>query len=126
MRTFLLLLPAALGLLALGAHFLRRGEYLYTLACLAVLWLLRGRRRSSVRWIQLVLALGAVEWLRTLAILVPQRRAAGEPTGRLVAILGGVALLSVVGALLLETPALRRRFAPDAAPAPPPPASPVA
>ena len=110
MRAFLLALPAGLSALVLGAHFLRRGNLPLVAACLALFLLLFVRRAWAARVVQAALVLGALEWLRTLAVLLPERRAAGEPWVRLVAILGAVALVAVVGALLLETRALRARF----------------
>lgn len=126
MKTFLLLLPAGLGLVTLAAHFLRRGNFLVVLACLAALTLLGVRRRSAARALQIALVIGAAEWLRTLAVLLPERRAAGEPGGRLALILGAVALVSLLGAALFETPALRRRFAPPSPAGPTPGAAPDA
>jgi hypothetical protein len=110
MRAFLLLLPAGLSALVLGAHFLRRGELGLLAACLVLLGLLFVRRPWAVRLLQLALLAGAFEWLRTLAQLLPARRAAGEPWVRLVAILGGVALLTLLGAALFETRRLRARY----------------
>lgn len=109
MRTFVLLLPAGLSALALGAHFLRRGDLAVVVACLALLGALFVRRRWAAHLAQLALLAGAFEWLRTLAALLPARRAAGEPWVRLVAILGGVALLALLGAALFETRRLRER-----------------
>jgi hypothetical protein len=110
MRAFLLLLPASLSALVLGAHFLRRGDLGLVAACLALLGLLFVRRSWAARLVQLALLAGALEWLRTLAQLLPMRRAAGEPWVRLVAILGGVALLALLGAALFETRRLRERY----------------
>jgi hypothetical protein len=109
-RTFLLLLPAALSALVLGAHFLRRDDLGLVVACLVLLGLLFVRRLWAARLVQLALVAGAFEWLRTLAALLPARRAAGEPWLRLVAILGGVALLALLGAALFETRRLRERY----------------
>jgi len=110
MRAFLLLLPASLSALVLGAHFLRRGDLGLVVACLVLLGLLFVRRLWAARLVQLALIAGAFEWLRTLAALLPARRAAGEPWLRLAAILGGVALLAVLGAALFETRRLRERY----------------
>ena len=110
MRTFLLLLPAGLSALVLAAHFLRRGDLGLVVACLALLGLLFVRRLWAARLVQLALLAGALEWLSTLAALLPARRAAGEPWVRLVAILGGVALLALLGAVLFETRELRERY----------------
>lgn len=110
MRTFLLLLPAGLSALVLGAHFLRRGDLALVAVCLAVLGLLFVRRTWAARLAQLALCLGGLEWLRTLATLLSARRAAGEPWARMVAILGGVALLALLGAALFGSRRLRERY----------------
>ncbi len=110
MRAFLLALPAGLSALVLGAHFLRRGNLPLVAACLALVALLLVRRAWAARVVQGALALGALEWLRTLAVLLPERRASGEPWVRLVVILGAVALVAVAGALLLEARSLRAWF----------------
>jgi hypothetical protein len=110
MRAFLLLLPAGLSALVLGAHFLRRGEVGLVVVSLVLIGLLIVRRPWAARLVQVALLAGAIEWLRTLAELLPARRAAGEPWVRLVAILGGVALLALLGAALFETCRLRERY----------------
>jgi hypothetical protein len=115
MRVVLLLLPAALGALVLAAHFLRRGDAAPMLLCLGIVALLFVRRPWSARAIQAAMLLGAVEWLRTLAAFVTERRAAGEPWTRLALILGAVALLSLGAALAFESATLRRRFGRGAA-----------
>ena len=112
MRTFLLLLPAGLSALVLAAHFLRRGNVVLVMACLVLFGLLFVRRRAAARVVQVALVAGAAEWLRTLAALLPARRAAGEPWVRLVVILGAVAAVALAGALLFETRRLRGYFTP--------------
>lgn len=110
MRAFLLLLPAGLSALVLGAHYLRRGDLGLVVISLTLLGLLFVRRLWAARLVQLALLAGAFEWLRTLARLLPARRAAGEPWVRLAAILGAVALVAVLGAALFETRRLRERY----------------
>jgi len=110
MRTAFLLLPAALSALVLGAHFLRRGQLFAVLLCLALVALLFTRRAWCARVVQGALLLGAIEWMRTIAETVPQRVAAGEPWLRMAMILGAVALVALVGALLFQTTRLRERY----------------
>ena len=110
MSTFLLLVPAALSLLVLAAHFLRRSEPLPVMLCLAMLWLLFVRRPWASRALQVALLLAAGEWIRTALALVPARRAMGEPWERMAAILGIVAAVAFLSALALELPGLRRRY----------------
>jgi hypothetical protein len=109
MSTFLLLVPAALSLLVLAAHFLRRSEPLPVMLCLAMLCLLFVRRPWASRALQVALLLAAGEWIRTALALVPARRAMGEPWERMAAILGIVAAVALLSALAFELPALRRR-----------------
>jgi len=110
MRGFLLLLPAALSALVLGAHFLRRGQLLPVALCLGLMALLFVRRPWAARAVQAALLLGAFEWLRTLAGFVAERRATGAPWLRMAVILGIVAALSALGAALFQSGTLRRRF----------------
>ncbi|MBU2603498.1 MAG: 4Fe-4S binding protein [Actinobacteria bacterium] len=106
--------PAILAGIVLGAHFLRAFELGPALvAVLAVPVLLAFRRRWALRVAQGVLLAGAVEWVLTTAILVDERQTLGEPAQRLVAILGSVILLTVVGAVLLGSRASLERFGPS-------------
>lgn len=68
------------------------------------------RRRWVARLMQVVLGLGALEWLRTLVVLVMRRSEQSEPFLRMVLILGIVALVTLVSALLFETAKLRRFY----------------
>lgn len=123
MRTFWLLFPSGLSALVLGAHFLRRGQVLLTMLCLGLVVLLYVRRPWARRVVQVALVAGAVEWLFTLALLVAERRASGEPWLRLVIILGAVGAVALGSALLLSTPRAARHFGgtrdPDASAGPP-------
>ena len=106
----LLLLPAVLSFLVLGAHFLRSGHFVLVALALVLTALLFVRRSWAPRVVQAALVLGAVEWIRTMVELVKRRTAAGEPFVRLVVILGGVALVAVLAALLLQTARVRRWY----------------
>lgn len=107
--TALLLAPAALSALLLAAHFLRAGTTLPMLLALALLPLLAVHRRWARRTLQLALALAALEWLRTALGLARYRLQAGEPWARMALILGAVALIAALSALLLESRRLRAR-----------------
>jgi hypothetical protein len=104
-----LLLPA-LALLLLGAHFFRAGLVPLTAACVAMIALLFVRSPWSARVLQVVLVLGALEWLRTAWTFASLRAAMGEPYGRLLLILGTVAAATLAAALLLRASAARRHF----------------
>ncbi len=109
MTRFLLLLPAGLSLLVLGAHFLRRMALGPVLICLVLLRLLWVRKTWATRTLQVALVLGAVEWIHTTMTLVPERVAIGEPWQRMATILEAVAWFTFLSALLFELPPLKRR-----------------
>jgi hypothetical protein len=108
--TLLQLLPAILSALLLAAHFLRAGETALVAAALAALGLLFVRRPWPARLFQLLLLLGAVEWLRAMTALVAARQEFGRPYLRAALILGAVAVWTGASALLFLTPRLTRRF----------------
>ena len=105
--------PIVLSLLVLAAHFLRGGSLLIAVLVLGLLGLLFVRRMWVVRLVQVVLALGALEWTRTLVVLAMRRSAQGEPIARMALILGGVVAITVISALLFETKRMRRLYRPE-------------
>ena len=84
------------------------------LASLALIALIAVRREWAVRTIQVGLSLGAIEWVRTLAGFVAERRADGEPWVRMAVILGAVIAVTLASVIALEAPRLRHRFGHDA------------
>lgn len=113
-----LLVPAALSLLVLGAHFLRGGHPLLVLVALGLLSLLFVPRRWAARGVQVGLVLGALEWVRTLVALSGERMSEGLPAARLVVILGVVAAVCAASVLAFLARPVRRWFGTGAAPAP--------
>ena len=104
------LMPVILSFLLLGAHFYRAGLLPLTLLSLAVLALLSLRKSWVPRLFQVLLVLGAIEWLRTLYVFAAMRIAWGEPWTRLALILGGVALLTALSGLLFQGRKLKARY----------------
>jgi len=104
------MLPIALSLIVLGAHFLRAGNSVMLVIVLALLALLPVRRWWAARTVQAGLIVGALEWTRTLMALARLRAEAGEPATRLVLILGGVALWTGLSAFLFQTTRLGTWF----------------
>jgi hypothetical protein len=98
---------AGLALLLLAAHFYRAGLVALTVLCAMLVGLLFVRAIWAVRVLQAVLALGTLEWLRTAWVFAAARAAQGQPYGRLLAILGAVAAVTALAALLLPLSALR-------------------
>ena len=107
----LMLLPAALSLLVLGAHFLRAGNLLLVALVPVALVVLFVRKPWAAQAVQAALLLGAIEWAWTLYDLVGQRSGAGEPVTRLAIILGSVTLVTGASGLLFSTSRLKRWYA---------------
>ena len=108
--TVLRLFPVALALLVLGAHFLRAGNLAAVAAALFAALLLFVRRPWAARALQVGLGLGALEWLRTLALLAGERRAAGVPYLRMTLILAGVAFATALSLLAFRSRRVREHF----------------
>jgi hypothetical protein len=107
MKRQLLYAPIVLSFLLLGAHFLRYGNMVVLVGLVVLIGLLFVRRWWVARIMQFVLALGALEWLRTLAMLIQERMAYGMPYQRLAIILGVVAAVTVFAAFLFQTKELK-------------------
>jgi hypothetical protein len=99
------ILRASLATLAcalLGEHFLRSGGLVVAVVLAALPLALAVPHRWAPRLVQVVLGLGAVEWLRTLLRPVDARRAIGQPALRLAVIFAAVALVTALAAALLQ------------------------
>ena len=104
---------ATLAFLLVGAHFLRDGRLaLVALAAfaLAVPWI---RREWIPRVVQVLLALAALEWVRTIAAIAAVRVAEGRPALRMAVILGSVVAVTLLAALAQQSRRARRWYARD-------------
>jgi hypothetical protein len=99
-----------LSLLVLAAHFLRYGNVAGAAVSLAPIALLFVCKPWAARVVQVVLILGAIEWVRTIYELVQLRSAQGMPATRMVIILGAVVVLTVASALLFQTQTMKRIY----------------
>jgi len=104
------LLPAIMSLLILSAHFSRAGFPFISVIFLVLPLLLLIKLSWVARLIQIVLIFGSVEWIRSLVYYVNQRQELGEPYIRLVLILGIVAILTGLSALVFRNKALKERY----------------
>jgi hypothetical protein len=104
------LVAPVLAFILLGASFLRAGDTLLIAACGALMLLLAVPRPWAARIAQLALGLAALRWLWLTWTLAGMRAAAGVPYGRMVAILGTVALLTLLAALVFRAARLRRYY----------------
>ena len=106
----LLLIPTLLSVLVLAAHFFRAGELALMLICLSSPLLLLVRRRWATRLLQVVLVIGALEWVRTTLQIHAIRVEQGREWQRMAIILLSVAAFTVCSALPFFMPAMRRHY----------------
>lgn len=105
------LIPVVLSLWLLAAHFLRDQSLVYVFFILAPALLLV-RRPWVARLMQVLLVLGAAEWVLTLYGIAQTRLAMGEPWVRMAVILFAVALCTGLSALVFRTQVVRHYFTP--------------
>ena len=108
---FLRLLPVIVSLLLLSAHFYRAGETLMAVLPVVFLIPLMSRKSWVPRLTQLVLLLGAAEWVYTLFSIAQIRMQFGAPWVRMAVILGAVALFTALSGLIFRGRSLRQQYA---------------
>lgn len=96
------LLPVIISALLLAAHFLRAGLLGLVLVSLAFPLLLLFRLRWVTRAVQLILLLGALEWLRTAIGLIDERRSSGREWAVAAFILLAVAAFTAASAFTIR------------------------
>lgn len=104
------LIPVIFSLLILAAHFSRINVLPLTILSILFVGLLFWRNKWVPRLIQLSLILGAAEWTRIIYVYIEQRNVTGEDWQRLAIILGGVALFTLLSALMFETKVLKENY----------------
>jgi hypothetical protein len=107
-----LLIPALLSCLVLAAHFFRGGHTNLMLAACAAPLLLVVRRAWATRIVQMILIIGALEWIRTLLSIRAIRIDEGRDWQRMAIILGAVAAFTFLSACAFLLPPVRRRYCP--------------
>lgn len=106
------LLPVILSFLLMAAHFFRAGYAVVAVLCVGALLLLLVRRAWIPRVFQVLLVLGAFEWLRSLYLFAAMRIAWDQPWTRLAIILGSVALFTALSGLVFRSGRLRNFYGP--------------
>lgn len=99
-----------LAALLLGAHFLRAGNWVLVLSCLAMPFAFLYRRKLSLVFLQAFAYGAAAIWLYTAWQLVQTRRSLDQNWTLAAVILGAVALYSLLAGLLLNSRVMRERF----------------
>jgi len=107
---FVRLIPVFFSFLLIAAHFQRAGSSLLVVVSLLAPVLLCINRPWSVRIIQALMLMAALEWVRTLIYLVQIRQDAGMPWVRLAIITGAVALFTASSALLFRHDSIKRKY----------------
>ncbi len=115
MKKVLLYIPVVLSLVVLGAHFMRYDNSIGVAGSAVLIALLFVRQEWVARLMQVILVLGALEWLRTLYELAQVRVALGQPYVRMIVILGLVAAVTLCAALLFQSPTLKKIYQLDRA-----------
>lgn len=110
MKKVLIYVPIVLSLVILGAHFMRYGNSIGVIGSLALIALLMVGRPWVARLMQVVLILGALEWVRTIYELAQVRVAHGQPFLRMMVILVVVVAVTFCSALLFQLPALKKIY----------------
>lgn len=103
---WLLAAPVAAYLL-LAAHFFRAELLWLAVASVALIPVLAVPRAWAAHLTRIVLLLGALEWVRTAAVIAVARYSAGAALGRMIAILSAVALLTILATLVFRHRTLR-------------------
>ena len=110
MKKVLLYSPIVLSLVVMGAHFMRYGHDILVAGAVLMIALLFIRQPWVARLAQVVLALGALEWVLTLYGLIQVRAAMDQPYTRMAVILGTVAAVTLCSALLFQTKELKKIY----------------
>ncbi len=104
------LLPVLLPFGLLAAHFSRANLFPLVIVSLAIPFMLLIKKAWAARTIQLLLLLGAAEWIRAMFGYIGARKAIGDDWGRLTIILITVALLTALSGLVFRGPHLKQRY----------------
>lgn len=104
------LLPVILAFGLLAAHFSRADMLPAVVVSLAIPFLLLIRKAWVARSIQVLLVLGAAEWIRSMFGYISIRKETGEDWARLAIILVSVALLTACAGLVFRGKSLKKRY----------------
>lgn len=110
MKYVLRLLPVILSFALLAAHFSRAGLFPFVVLSLLIPFLLFLRKPWVPRAIQLLLLLGAMEWIRAMMGYIEIRKNIGDDWGRLAIILIVVALLTLSSGLVFRGKKLKELY----------------
>lgn len=107
---FVRLIPVFFSFLLISAHFQRAGASIIALICLFSPFLLLITRPWSVRIVQTLLVLSAIEWVKTLVNLAQLRLEYGLPWVRLAIILGAVIFFTLFSTLVFRHRCIQKKY----------------
>jgi len=110
MKNLLRLLPVILSFGVLAAHFSRANLFPLVIISLAIPLLLLIKKAWVARVIQILLLLGAAEWIRSMFGYIEVRKSIGDDWTRLAIILVTVALLTACAGLVFRGKSLKKRY----------------
>ncbi len=110
LMNILRVLPVILAFGLLAAHFSRADMLPAVIVSLLTPFLLLIRKAWIARSIQILLVIGALEWIRSMFGYIQVRKDIGEDWGRLAIILVAVALLTACSALVFRGKSLKKRY----------------
>ena len=110
LKNILRLLPVILAFGLLAAHFSRADMLPAVIVSLLTPFLLLIRKVWIARSIQILLLMGALEWIRSMFGYISIRKEIGEDWGRLAIILVSVALLTACAGLVFRGKSLKKRY----------------
>ena len=110
LMNILRLLPVILAFALLAAHFSRADMLPAVIVSLLTPFLLLIRKPWIARSVQILLLLGALEWIRSMFGYINVRKEIGDDWGRLAIILVTVALLTACSALVFRGKSLKKRY----------------
>lgn len=104
------LLPVLLSFGLLAAHFSRANMFPLVILSLLIPFLLLIRKAWVARSIQVLLLLGAAEWIRAMLEYIEIRKSVGDDWTRLAIILVTVAVLTACAGLVFRGKSLKLRY----------------
>ena len=104
------LLPVILSFGLLAAHFSRANMFPLVIVSLAIPLLLLVKKKWAARSIQVLLLVGAAEWIRAMLEYIEIRKSIGDDWTRLAIILVTVAVLTACAGLVFRGKSLRKRY----------------
>ncbi len=110
LMNILRLLPVIIAFGLLAAHFSRANMPPAVVVTLITPFLLLIRKPWIAKSIQVLLLIGAAEWIRSMLGYIQVRKEIGEDWGRLAIILVTVALLTACSALVFRGKSLKKRY----------------